>query len=76
MSFRYGEGDHDEGDRYFYDHTEDSLTKILNDLGDVSTLHMSVPESIKSRRGFKFLACVVRKNVAVCSSDLSSSAQS
>jgi 2-polyprenyl-3-methyl-5-hydroxy-6-metoxy-1,4-benzoquinol methylase len=62
MSFRYGEGEHDEGDRYFYDHTEESLTKILTNLGSLSILHMTVPESLKSRRGFKFLCCVVRKN--------------
>ena len=62
MSFRYGEGEKDEGDRYFHDQTEESLTKILEQLGGVSILHMTVPESLKSRRGYKFLSCVVRKH--------------
>lgn len=61
MSFRYGEGEVDEGDRYFYDQTEDTLTKILENLGGVKILHMTVPESLKSRRGYKFVACVVQK---------------
>lgn len=62
MSFRYGEGEHDEGERYFYDQTEDSLAKILEQLGGVTVLHMTVPETLKSRRGYKFIACVVQKN--------------
>ena len=62
MSFRYGHGDHKEGDRYFYDQTEESLTKILEQLGGITILHMSVPDNLKSRRGFKFLVCIVRKD--------------
>ncbi len=62
MSFRYGDGAHDEGDRYFYDQTEESLTTILDQLGGVTLLHMTIPESLKSRRGYKFVACVVQKS--------------
>lgn len=61
ISFRYGEGERNEGDRYFYDQTEESLTKILEDLGGVTILHMTIPENLTSRRGYKFVVCVVQK---------------
>ena len=61
ISFRYGEGEHNEGDRYFYDQTKESLIKILEDLGGVTILHMTIPEDLTSRRGYKFVVCVVQK---------------
>lgn len=61
MSFRYGEGEQHEEDRYFYDQTEESLTKILEQLGGVNILDMTVPESLRSRRGYQFVVCVVQK---------------
>ena len=62
MSFRCGQGEQDEGERYFYDQTIDSLTKILTQLGGVNILHMTIPEKLRSRRGYEFIACVVQKN--------------
>lgn len=62
MSFRYGEGEHNEGDRCFYDQTEISLTKTLNDLGGLSILDLWIPETSRSRRGFRFLCCIVKRN--------------
>lgn len=60
MSFRQGELEQNEGDRYFNDQTENSLRKTLEQLGDLDLLHMSIPE-LSSRRGYKFVVCVVRK---------------
>lgn len=60
MSFRYGEGEHNEGDRYFNDQTEASLRRTLEQLGGLDILHMSIPE-VSSRRGYKFVTCIVRK---------------
>lgn len=62
LSFRYGEGEHHEKDRYFYDHTEESLTKVLHSLGNMTILNMSIPELLTSRRGFRFLCCLTRKD--------------
>lgn len=60
MSFRYGEEECDEGDRYFNDQTEASLRKTLEHLGGLEIIHMNIPE-ISSRRGYKFVVCLVRK---------------
>lgn len=60
MSFRHGETEQNEGDRYFNDQTEASLTQTLEQLGGLDILHMSIPD-VSSRRGYKFVSCVVRK---------------
>lgn len=60
-SFRYGEEECDEGDRYFNDQTEKSLSDLLNTMGSIEILHMSIPDSLKSRRGFKFVSSVLKK---------------
>ncbi len=60
MSFRHGETEQDEGDRYFNDQTEASLTQTLKQIGGLDILHVSIPD-VSSRRGYKFVSCVVRK---------------
>lgn len=60
MSFRHGEVEQDEGDRYFNDQTEASLRETLEHVGNLDILHTSIPE-ISSRRGYKFIVCIVRK---------------
>jgi 2-polyprenyl-3-methyl-5-hydroxy-6-metoxy-1,4-benzoquinol methylase len=60
MSFRHGETELNEGDRYFNDQTEDSLRKMLEQLGGLEIIHMSIPD-VSSRRGYKFVSCIVRK---------------
>src|ERR1700722_557588 len=57
ISFRYGEGEHIEDDRYFNDQTEISLRDIMEQLGGIEILHVSVPESLRSHRGYKFTVC-------------------
>jgi len=61
MSFRYGRGEKDEGERYFNDQTKTSLRKLLTALKGIKIRHLSIPESLRSRRGYKFIACVVQK---------------
>ena len=61
LSFRCGEREIDEGDRYFNDQTEESLKNILEHLGGIETLYLGVSKSIRSRRGFFFTTAVVRK---------------
>lgn len=60
MSFRYGEREQYEGGRYFNDQTEESLCRILDQLSDLEILHLGIPDSLKSRRGFKFVVAVVK----------------
>lgn len=61
VSFRHGEEECDEGDRYFNDQTEESLRKLLETAGPMESLHMSIPDILKSRRGFKFVVSVTHK---------------
>lgn len=60
-SFRHGEQEYLEENRYFNDQTEESLKGLLSSMGPIEILHLSTPESLKSRRGFKFVSSVVRK---------------
>jgi SAM-dependent methyltransferase len=60
-SFRYGEEESFEENRYFNDQTEESLKDLLLSMGPIEILHLSIPESLRSRRGFKFVSSVVRK---------------
>ena len=60
-SFRHGEQECLEENRYFNDQTEKSLKDLLSSMGPVELIHISTPESLKSRRGFKFVSSVVRK---------------
>jgi 2-polyprenyl-3-methyl-5-hydroxy-6-metoxy-1,4-benzoquinol methylase len=61
MSFRQGELEQNEGDRYFNDQTERTLRKTLEQLRGLDILHMNIPDLLSSRRGYKFVVCVVRK---------------
>ncbi|MBS0271572.1 MAG: class I SAM-dependent methyltransferase [Proteobacteria bacterium] len=62
MSFRFGEGERNEGDRYFNDQTEISLRNVLKQLGDFETIYMGISDSLRSRRGYQFVSTVVRKS--------------
>jgi len=61
LSFRYGEGESFDGGRYFNDHTEASLKELLENAGSLEILHLSIPESLRSRRGFQFVVGVVKR---------------
>lgn len=67
LSFREGESEENDGDRYFNNQTEESLEELLNVTGPLEFLELSTPEQVRNRRGFKFVVAVVRKseNVSV-----------
>jgi 2-polyprenyl-3-methyl-5-hydroxy-6-metoxy-1,4-benzoquinol methylase len=60
MSFRKGESECHEGDRYFNDQTESSLLSILEQLGDLEILYLGTPDHLCSRRGYQFVSAIVR----------------
>lgn len=61
MSFRFGEGERNEGDRYFNDQTEVSLRNILSQLGGIEIIYIGISDNLRSRRGYQFVSAVVRK---------------
>lgn len=61
MSFRKGETDVNEGDRYFNDQTKESLSQLITDLGGLDIVMLDTPDHIRSRRGYKFVIAIVGK---------------
>lgn len=60
MSFRLGEGEHQEGDRYFNDQTKESLEELINLLKCFEIIHLDIPDLLRSRRGYQFLVAVIK----------------
>lgn len=61
MSFRLGEGEHQEGDRYFNDQTKESLEALIKSLGGFELIHAEVPGFLRSRRGYAFIVAIIKK---------------
>jgi 2-polyprenyl-3-methyl-5-hydroxy-6-metoxy-1,4-benzoquinol methylase len=59
-SFRYGEGEAFEEERYFNDQTKESLKSLLEN-HNLEIIHLSIPEFLKSRRGFSFVVSLSKK---------------
>jgi 2-polyprenyl-3-methyl-5-hydroxy-6-metoxy-1,4-benzoquinol methylase len=61
LSFRIGEGECFEKERYFNDQTKESLQQTLDELGNLKICTLKIEETVKSRRGFSFVSAVVQK---------------
>ena len=61
MSFREGDGESFENDRYFNDQTIQSLTKVIQLVGGFEIMFIGVKNSLRSRRGYSFVSAVMRK---------------
>ncbi len=59
-SFRFGQGESYEKERYFNDQTEESLKRLLTQ-HKLEISHLSIPENLKSRRGFNFVISFSKK---------------